>query len=401
MTHHGPFSRPNFFAGQLLTEDDLDAVVEYMVAKDRLHNRYLHGDGVVCGLWVSCAPCEPAQIVVSGGYALDCCGSDIVVDCDVTLDVNDLIAALPRHACLDPCEPPEQDGIAASKRRYTLVAVAREEAADPIAPYPSGDDCGPVDVIDCQPSRIVEYATFELRCDVPPRGPTSVVDRFLACIGVLDPSDRLRGAVESALAAIVDPSDTNRPSTRFVGEILKRAGIEVTLDWLECRLQGSDVPPCGLIERVRCLRRSQPDVRGVDADEELWELASEYVLECLCRAINPPCPPCPDVAVVLATIDVEACKVTRICNAARHYVITPATLSYWLPALERVYDNVRSLCCEPCREDARRGGPYREMTDVPLEPGEALSEVSAATAAPVAKKAARPRAAKAPRRKGT
>ena len=50
------FVRPRFFAGQLLTEDDLTALTDYMTAKDRLHNRHLFGAGVVCGLWVSCDP---------------------------------------------------------------------------------------------------------------------------------------------------------------------------------------------------------------------------------------------------------------------------------------------------------------------------------------------------------
>jgi hypothetical protein len=47
------FVRPNFFAGQLLTEDDLSALTAYTIAKDRLHNRHLFGAGVVCGLRVS------------------------------------------------------------------------------------------------------------------------------------------------------------------------------------------------------------------------------------------------------------------------------------------------------------------------------------------------------------
>src|SRR5687767_4224664 len=50
--------RPRFFAGQLLTEDDLDSLTNYVVAKQRLHTRHLHGAGVVCGLEVVCHPCE-------------------------------------------------------------------------------------------------------------------------------------------------------------------------------------------------------------------------------------------------------------------------------------------------------------------------------------------------------
>ena len=49
--------RPRFFAGQLLTEQDLNRLEGYIIAKNRLHNRYLVGHGVVCGLEVRCHPC--------------------------------------------------------------------------------------------------------------------------------------------------------------------------------------------------------------------------------------------------------------------------------------------------------------------------------------------------------
>ena len=88
------FVRPKFFAGQLLTEDDLSALTAYITAKERLHNRYLFGAGVVCGLWVSCDPCGGSTVTVQPGYALDCCGNDLVLPCAATLDVNAMIRDL-------------------------------------------------------------------------------------------------------------------------------------------------------------------------------------------------------------------------------------------------------------------------------------------------------------------
>ena len=41
--------RPRFFAGQLLTDEDLNLLDRYIVGKGKLRNRYLHGWGVVCG----------------------------------------------------------------------------------------------------------------------------------------------------------------------------------------------------------------------------------------------------------------------------------------------------------------------------------------------------------------
>src|SRR6266849_5409362 len=96
--------RPRFFAGQLLTDDDLSLLNNYVVEKNKLHNRYLHGWGVVCGLEVVCAPCD--RVTVRGGYALSPCGEDIIVCKNVTVNVCELI-----NKCKDKerheweCEP--------------------------------------------------------------------------------------------------------------------------------------------------------------------------------------------------------------------------------------------------------------------------------------------------------
>ena len=52
------FVRPRFFGGMLLTEDDLQAIDDYVLAKRRLTNRSVFGAGVVCGLDVTCDPCD-------------------------------------------------------------------------------------------------------------------------------------------------------------------------------------------------------------------------------------------------------------------------------------------------------------------------------------------------------
>jgi hypothetical protein len=88
--------RPRFFPGQLLTDDDLNRLERYVVEKNKLHNRYLHGWGVACGLEVVCDPCDPRGVIVRTGYALSPCGDDIVVCDDQGVDVCDLI---------DACEP--------------------------------------------------------------------------------------------------------------------------------------------------------------------------------------------------------------------------------------------------------------------------------------------------------
>ena len=96
--------RPRFFAGQLLTEEDLNRLDHYIVEKNKLHNRYLHGWGVVCGLEVFCHPCE-GQVTVTSGYALSPCGDDIVLCANDSVNVCDLIQRCRERERLD-CEPP-------------------------------------------------------------------------------------------------------------------------------------------------------------------------------------------------------------------------------------------------------------------------------------------------------
>src|SRR5258708_34355210 len=70
--------RTRFFAGQLLTEADLNNEQSYWLAKSRLHNRFLHGWGVVCGLQGSCTDCD-GWGTINPGYSIHPSGSDLIV----------------------------------------------------------------------------------------------------------------------------------------------------------------------------------------------------------------------------------------------------------------------------------------------------------------------------------
>jgi len=70
------FERARFYTGRLLTAADLQDEQDYFREKIRLHNRLLHGWGVVTGLKVSeCA----GTLTVSAGLALDCAGNELVL----------------------------------------------------------------------------------------------------------------------------------------------------------------------------------------------------------------------------------------------------------------------------------------------------------------------------------
>ena len=86
-------TQPRFFCGQLLTAQDLSALLCYAQDKMRL-GRYRHGWGVVCGLDVQADPSNPLGILVRSGYAADCCGDDIVVVDDARLDLTEACDAV-------------------------------------------------------------------------------------------------------------------------------------------------------------------------------------------------------------------------------------------------------------------------------------------------------------------
>lgn len=227
----GALVQPAFFAGQLLTDDDLQALVNYVVTRQRMHNRFLIGSGVACGLAVTCHPCGGGSVIVQPGYAVDCCGNEIMVPCAVELDLNAMVRALKvaRHGqdCGDPCAEPAPDRSAQSRaggtalaataasaagsttadpattdqapprgRRYCLYLNYCEEPADLVAPYTQDDTCA----VTCQPSRLREGFVFELRCPADEPAPASFIDRLQACIGDLRETDRKAANIERAQA---------------------------------------------------------------------------------------------------------------------------------------------------------------------------------------------------------
>lgn len=81
--------RVRYFSGQLLTADDFRDEQDYVRHKRWLHDRALHGTGVVSGLRVSLAPDAPQQVVVGPGLALDAAGREVVLSTAVRLTIRE------------------------------------------------------------------------------------------------------------------------------------------------------------------------------------------------------------------------------------------------------------------------------------------------------------------------
>jgi hypothetical protein len=105
--------RPNFFCGQMLTDADLGALVDWTRSRFSL-TRYREGWGIACGLDVTClapgaysACCDDTKgpsVYLQPGYAIDCCGTDLVVCEPLRVDLSN-VCRQPDDPCL-PQTPP-------------------------------------------------------------------------------------------------------------------------------------------------------------------------------------------------------------------------------------------------------------------------------------------------------
>lgn len=249
-TRSPAFVRPRFFAGQLLTEDDLELLVRYVTGKSRLHNRSLSGPGVVCGLEVACDPCGGGTVAVRPGHALDCAGNDIVLSCTERVDVRALVRELRIGSlgvdCGDPCD---DDGA----RHYGLFVRYEELPVEPVAPYVTEEPCPSPG---CVPSRIRETYRFLVKRDGFDDHRHNPGTRLLASLGGLERADQARArdrrlgrytdalftaALGSDRAVLFDASDAGRYAD--------------SLAWLRQSGEGTPADPVAreMTEHVRAL----------------------------------------------------------------------------------------------------------------------------------------------------
>ena len=123
--------RPNFYCGQLLNDTDLDALVEWTRKRFSL-TRYRDGWGIVCGLDVSCSGPDDARsccgteggdgpfVYVKPGYAVDCCGNDLVVCEPLKVDLSSVCADED-----DPCAPKKTRASTSTNTSTTTTRIGR------------------------------------------------------------------------------------------------------------------------------------------------------------------------------------------------------------------------------------------------------------------------------------
>lgn len=190
--------RPCFFNGQLVTSDDLNAVVSYFKSRDAMLSRFDAGWGVLGGLRADAAPGVPkaalvsnnpfpnpqilagTSIQVSPGAAIDAAGRALVLCAPQILDIQKLMAEVPSAPITQTCNawfsplpgvcgaPPLTNGLpepTLTATEYWLIAEHTESPARPVPRYAGGGPCDPAPA--CDFSRKMEGVRFRLIKAIP------------------------------------------------------------------------------------------------------------------------------------------------------------------------------------------------------------------------------------------
>jgi hypothetical protein len=92
--------------------------------------------------------------------------------------------------------------------------------------------------------------------------------------------------------------------------------------------------------------------KAADVYSDLNTLMAQYILDCFCHSVLPPCPsdPCDD-RLPIACITVKGGNIVDICNlSCRHYTGSFPSMFYWLsavPIVPLISWLMRSICCTP------------------------------------------------------
>ncbi|HEV8495424.1 MAG TPA: hypothetical protein VGQ56_01095 [Gemmatimonadaceae bacterium] len=398
--------RPRFFAGQLLTEEDLNRLDHYIVAKQKLHNRYLHGWGVVCGLDVMCDACGEGSVIVRSGYALAPCGEDVIVCNDARVPVCDLISdcrEVPDPDCLAPtidrgCDEPVQ--------QWILAICYNETPSRGVAPLKSSCGCGcgcgnsggcgcgcgggaGSSKSDCgcgcggAKKNGNGSATKGCGCGSSQKGTVATTsasrgaslmqcENTIVCEGYCfrvykatrntDKRQQLGAMPQAFLDCITEFDDampTFAPTTTDEQELHDWC-CDMHDAWSDWFLSHPSYN-CELPQRIAAI--PCPNAGDQDFDAAIDNAKSQFllgaleiVISCFCTAIMPPCPEsltddCVPLAVVTVRTD-DGCRVQSICNwtTYRKYVTTFPSLQYWLsvfPFGRLLREAIESICCKP------------------------------------------------------
>jgi hypothetical protein len=383
--------RPRFFANQFLTEADLNNEQSYLLAKNRLHNRYLHGAGVVCGLEVVCNDCD-GTVTVRPGYAIDPCGNDVIVcdptDFDLVKAIDECCRPKRRTRGCDPYAPPQPEGCKGVEQHWCITLEYLEREARGVMPVRSTScGCGGSGNCGCGgkshgSSKSGKHAGCSApKMDQPQASscePSRILERFKLCVTEDKCSDErgTKGALQQRLAACTQRLQdfVNLVPQQYrtaLGQLEAGTLTGLTPSQLYavcCAVRAAAIQflsdragntVCGDLQQIP-MCPTPPTTGTAQAYESavgasvktIVKLVVQSILQCMCSALLPPCPgdPCDD-RIILACVTVRDGKVVDICNfSCRQYAGSFPALNYWLsafPFVTQLRDALTRLCCRP------------------------------------------------------
>lgn len=342
------FERPNYFCGHLLTDVDLSTDQRYAIEKRKLHNRTLHGWGVVCGLRLTCDD-ECGGIMVDEGYALDDCGNDLVVCQPLRFDVIGTLREkgyLVGDAAYDPCKPKEEQDDCKIRQCFYVTICYEEEPREFTTPFVAG--CRP-SLTECEPTRIREGVQFDVLNELPKE---------------TDWMEELKCRIKHCTKLFTEGQFAKTLHDNLADLNTVMGGkAEPGQKWWElfCTLKGflllylskhPDKYNCTLTHEIQKIPFPQEPSYETDSTASryggntdtqyregrthrgenysgeisaafcrLLELAHQHVVSCIRGEMIFPCKePCKPACVVLGTVEVVGDKVTHVCNCPRSYV---------------------------------------------------------------------------------
>jgi hypothetical protein len=161
--------RNRYFTGKFMAARDFQAEQDYFLSRHRLHNRLLHGWGIVCGLEVKHHPdkerrpgseCALRWVIVNAGVAVDCCGRELTLPAQTAFELP-----LPRKRWdSDDAQqnnqsdnaPPDENEM---REPFLLVLRYGEEEVEQVPALFAEDDCDPARK---QANRVREKARLDV-----------------------------------------------------------------------------------------------------------------------------------------------------------------------------------------------------------------------------------------------
>jgi hypothetical protein len=320
------FERPNYFCGHLLTDADLLLDQKYIIEKNKLRNRALHGYGVVCGLRIWCDPDCCGSIRIGEGYAIDNCGNDLVVCKEISFP---FLEEARKCGYVDPPQPRKEHRREQAremecdvKECFYIAICYEEELAEYTTPYKSGCDGGPSA---CEPTRIREKVYVKVLKELPKHTDflKELEERIEHCYRILTEgpfSDILKVQADAYATGKLPEGHQGAEESAHYDNFCRL--VVYFKKWLRCHPSPSSCDLEDRVMRIECPRSYKDDREGtIEAYRRLLDEVHEYVYGCIRNELVFPCK-ATDCAscVVLGTVEVTNGCITHVCNTHRHYV---------------------------------------------------------------------------------